>query len=145
MLPSLHDYLLVSYEVLCEARELRLRARPNEPGQAGEIIEFVFTGVEGYHFENDAFGNIIYHLEEVSPETILSENAAQLEAGYKQSGWPGPWAGNLATALSYLQQRGVRGFVLEASFGMSGWVLASNVRAQQGAQPGRAQTTARAG
>ena len=75
MLPSLHDYFLISYEVQCEARRITLRARPDTrphpaPDQASDCI-IVFEGVEGYHFWDDAFGNIIFSLTEISIDKVL--------------------------------------------------------------------------
>jgi len=64
MLPSFHDDYVVGYEVDCEGRQIKLHIKPCAPvpEQAG-VSTVVFTGVEGYHFEDDAFGNIIFALE----------------------------------------------------------------------------------
>src|SRR3981081_3851838 len=63
MLLSLHDHFLVSCEVNCETRKIKLYAKrdPRTPAPRGEqtIRVVVFNGVEGYQFENDPFGNII--------------------------------------------------------------------------------------
>ena len=58
MLPSLHDNYLVSYEVSCEARQIKLFARRPTDGKTDNGRIIVFSGVEGYAFQNDAFGNI---------------------------------------------------------------------------------------
>jgi hypothetical protein len=76
MLPSLHDDFLVSYEVNCETRQIKLHAKrdPRLPAGNAERTDhtIVFNGVEGYQFENDAFGNIIFSLEAVPVERILA-------------------------------------------------------------------------
>ncbi|MGV7214118.1 hypothetical protein [Bradyrhizobium sp. UFLA05-112] len=65
MLPSLHDDFVVSYEVNCETRQIKLHTRP-DPRDAAKREQrprtIVFNGVEGYQFEDDAFENIIFSL-----------------------------------------------------------------------------------
>lgn len=123
-LPSFHDDYLVGYSVDCEAREVVLRIRD---AMSSAIREVRFSGVEGYMFENDALGNIIYHLEEVPPEQILSEAGARISEMYHQSGAPGSWAADLVSAVAHFERQAVSGFSLAASFGMSGWVIAKSV------------------
>src|SRR5262245_9223884 len=91
MVPSLHDNLLVSYAVKCEAGTIRLRARrPHWPDRF-----VLFTGVEGYHFQNDAFGNIVFSLEKVPVDRVLSQFGLEIRESYRQAGAPGPWAADL--------------------------------------------------
>jgi hypothetical protein len=126
-LPSLHDHVLVSYEVNCEAREIRLRTRSaTEAGN--QLREINFTGVEGYHFENDAFGNIIFALEIISIDQLISGYSSQIAESYRVAGAPGPWAADLSTAAQKLTRQGLQGFVLSSSYGLSGWVLAMEGR-----------------
>ena len=66
MLPSLHDDFIVSYEVNCETRQIKLCAKRNPRVPAGNEERtnhtIVFNGVEGYQFENDNFGNrVVLH------------------------------------------------------------------------------------
>ena len=60
---SIHDNLLVSYEVQCEARTIMLRTEYRVENEPTQFTNVVFKGVQGYHFENDAFGNVISGLE----------------------------------------------------------------------------------
>jgi hypothetical protein len=129
MLPSLHDDYLVSYEVSCEARQIKLLARRPTAGPTGNNRTITFSGVEGYNFQNDAFGNIIFSLEEVPLERLLSEFRSQIAESYRLAGAPGPWAGDLASAAQVLAVKGVRGFILSSSYGLSGWVLAKDASA----------------
>ena len=123
MLRSFHDGNVVSYEVQCEQRIIVLRVRATDQ----TIHTVTFSGVEGYHFEHDAFGNIIDALEQVPFEQILSDQAAQIEESFRLSGSPGPWAHDLAIARATFSSQGVHGFVLSSSYGMSGWLLAREV------------------
>jgi len=125
MLPSLHDHFLVSYEVRCEARQITFLARrPTWEGTG--IWTIIFNDVEAYDFQDDAFGNIIFSLEEVPAEQILLQFRSQLAESYRLAGAPGPWAGDLASAAQVLATKGVRGFMLSSSYGLSGWVLAKD-------------------
>jgi hypothetical protein len=79
MLPSFHDDYLVGYEVCCERREIKLHIRAATAGaEQADICTVVFTGVQGYRFENDAFGNVISALEAVPIPWFLSEYRDEL-------------------------------------------------------------------
>jgi hypothetical protein len=124
---SLHDNFLVSYEVNCEARQIKLHAKvdPGDPAKREQQPRtVVFNGVEGYQFENDAFGNIIFSLEAVSIEQVLADHGSGIAESYRIAGAPGPWAADLASAAQVLAAKGVQGFILSSSYGLSGWVLA---------------------
>jgi hypothetical protein len=134
MLPSLHDNLVVSYEVNCEARQIKLHTKPDprDPAKREQRPRtIVFNGVEGYQFEHDAFGNIIYSLESVSIEQVLADYGARIAESYRMSGAPGPWAGDLASAAQVLTAKSVQGFVLNSSYGLSGWILAKEASVEQ--------------
>ena len=73
MTRSVHDNLLVSYEVQCEARTITLRTEYRHPDKLTEFTNVIFEGVQGYSFHNDAFGNILFDLESVSVETLLTQ------------------------------------------------------------------------
>jgi hypothetical protein len=121
---SIHDNRLVSYEVQCEARTILLRTEYRVKNQSTEFINVIFRGLEGYRFENDAFGNIILGLETVALEQFLAEYGAEISKAYNAAGSPGPWAANLETASRYLRENAIEGFILSSSFGLSGWILA---------------------
>ncbi len=134
LLPSLHDDFLVAYEVNCETRQIKLYAKPDTRAPRNEewtACTIVFNGVEGYQFENDAFGNIIYSLDAVPVEKLLAEFGAQIAESYHMAGAPGPWAADLASASQLLTAKGVQGFVLSSSYGLSGWVLAKEALVEQ--------------
>jgi hypothetical protein len=128
MLPSLHDDFVVSYEVNCETRQIKLCAKrdPRLPAINEEQTSrtIVFNGIEGYQFENDAFGNIIFSLAEIPVEQLLAEYGSRIAESYRLAGAPGSWAADLASATQVLKAKGIRGFILSSSYGLSGWVLA---------------------
>ena len=133
---SIHDNLLVSYEVQCKARTITLRTEYREADKPPEFTNVIFAGVQGYRFENDAFGNIILGLETIPVEDLLRDFAAEISESYRMAGSPGPWAANPGSAPKYLREQGIKGFILSSSCGLSGWVLAKEVsvlNAEQGA------------
>jgi hypothetical protein len=138
MLPSLHDNYLVSYAVDCAARRIEIRARrPHSAGGESRIV--VFDGVEAYHFQNDAFGNIIFSLELIGVEHLLSKYRSEIAESYRTAGAPGPWAADLDLASQILKDKGVQGFILSSSYGLSGWVLAKDAQAAPGEEEGAAR------
>ena len=92
-----------------------------------EFTNVIFKGVQGYHFQNDAFGNMIFGVETVPVEYLLTEFGAEISESYRRAGSPGPWAANLGSAPEYLHEHGIKGFTLSSSYGLSGWVLAKEV------------------
>jgi hypothetical protein len=135
MLPSLHDDFLVSYEVNCETRQIKLRAKrdPRVPAANGERENhtIVFNGVEGYQFENDNFGNIIFSLEVVPVERVLAIYGSQIATSYSMAGAPNSWAADLASAPQVLIAKGTQGFILTSSYGLSGWILAEEALVEE--------------
>jgi hypothetical protein len=121
---SIHDNLLVSYEVQCEARKITLQTEHRAQDKPTEFTNVTFTGVEGYHFKDDAFGNIVFGLETVPVEQFLAEHHLEITESFRIAGSPGPWAAHLDKAPELLGQKSVQAFVLSSSIGLSGWVLA---------------------
>jgi hypothetical protein len=124
MTPSIHDNLLISYEVRCEERIITLRTefRPKQ-----EFVDVIFKGVQGYRFENDAFGNIIFDVETIGVDQLLKEHGEEISESYSMGGAYGPWASNLETAPARLLEQGTQGFILSSSIGLSGWILAREI------------------
>ena len=131
MIPSLHDNFLVSYEVDCELREIKLRVRRADWAEEplARIIEF--TGVQGYHFRNDAFGNVVFSLEKITLDLFFSEHSSEIAESYHLAGAPGPWAGDMNSAQQKLADMDVKAFVLSSSYGLSGWLLAKTFEVRE--------------
>ncbi len=102
---SLRDNVLVSYQVQSEERGIVLQTERRDV-EPVEVTRVVFTGVEGYHFRGDTFGSILSDVLTVPMEEILAEHGAEI------------------AEPDVLRGRGVQGFVLSSSHGMTGWVLA---------------------
>jgi len=132
---SIHDNFLVSYEVLCEKREIRLRTEFRDRSPV-EYTDVIFRGVEAYHLHGDNFQNIVFDITETSVEDILTEDSERFEEG-RNYGWPGMWNDSETAMRAYLLERGVRGFSISSSFGMSGWIIAESMeRISKNGPPG---------
>jgi hypothetical protein len=125
---SVHDNFIVSYEVHCERREIRLHTEYRDRGEPFEITVVVFTGVEAYCFGHDCLGNIVFEIEEIPAETILTKYQAEFEEGHRLAGWPRFWQNTLDESRTYLRDNAIRGFELTSSYGMSGWILSREMR-----------------
>jgi len=126
MTPSIHDNQLISYEVQCERRTVTLRTEYREKNKPMEFTNVVFERVQGYHFQNDAFGNIVFDVAEVAAEQFVPEYGAEISELHRMTGSP-TWAVDLASALEHLHEQGIKAFVLSSSIGLSGWVLAEDM------------------
>ena len=127
---SVHDNFIVGYEVQCERREVRLFTEYRD-GDKLERTVVVFSGVEAYTFRYDCMGNIIFDIEEVSAESIVSARQAEFAEGHRLSGWPRFWRDSLDEVYKYLREQETRGFELSSSYGMDGWVIARSMEIRE--------------
>jgi hypothetical protein len=123
---SIHDNLIVSYEVHCEKRTITLHTEYRVENKPTEFTDIVFEGVQGYHFVNDAFGNIIFEVADVPADRFLTDYGAEISELYRMNGSP-VWGANLASAPESLYEQGIEAFILSSTLGLSGWVLAKEI------------------
>lgn len=127
----IHDSYLVSYDVHCGRREICLHAEYPRDGQGPIRTDIRFAGVEAYHLEYDAFGNIIFEIEPVSSAELYRTHRPYIEQAHYLCGAPGPWAASESDALAHLAKHKILGFVLDSSYGMRGWILARSIDYQR--------------
>jgi hypothetical protein len=125
MLASCHDYYLVKYSVDCEMRQVVMRVR-KDWDVPKNFRTIVFDDVEGYRFENDNFGNIIFSLETIPIKEFLNDYASELDESFRMSGAPRFWPEVLASEGRVLSEKGIKPFILASSYGLSGWILAKH-------------------
>ncbi|MGB6387628.1 MAG: hypothetical protein WBD25_19645 [Terriglobales bacterium] len=126
MLLSIHDNQLVAYEVQCEKRTITLCTEYRVEGKPTEFTNVVFEGVQGYHFENDAFGNVIFDVSNIPVEQFLKDYGGEMSELFRMTGSL-TWAADLVSAPDYLREQGIKAFILSSSLGLSGWVLAKEI------------------
>jgi hypothetical protein len=123
---SIHDNLLISYEVLTDLRHIRFRTefRDQTPIEKTDIL---FLGVEAYYFEGDNFSTIIFDIYEVPLEKLIIQEKHRFIEGIPYA-WPGAWNDGKTDVLTYLNEKKVHAYSLASSYGMSGWVIASDMK-----------------
>ena len=125
---SWHDYHITHYEVDSLNKTITFRvAWPYDTETSIKNGKIKFTGVIGYHLENDAFGNIILSFESVPIETIISKNKEYIENSFKWSGAFADWAEDIESASEKLKKKNIEGYILSSSIGLSGWLLVESV------------------
>ena len=120
--PSVHDNLLLGYEVRCSETEVRLRTEyaDQEPPERTDVL---FSGVLAYHFEHALMNTILFDIDEASLERVY-EQYTEVFRGGKNYGWPIASYSGPEDLAARLRAQGVRAYVVSSSYGMSGFVLA---------------------
>lgn len=124
-----HDHLLESYMVDCERRLIVLHTRLH----ADEILEqtdVTFSEVAAYAFEGDCFGNILLDIEETDGAGIVDGQKAMFDDG-RRYGWPGPWNTTHEAAVEFVRTGNFKGFIILATAGFNGWVLARDLEIRE--------------
>jgi hypothetical protein len=124
---SWHDYQIIGYSVDGTKREITFNITwPYETDTDIRRADVIFSNVEGYFFEHDLGGNILYSIAEGPLEAFLAQSATRFEQE-KKWGWPLFWRGDVIKTMEYLSAKTIKYFDISSSYGMSGWVLASKV------------------
>jgi len=125
MVPSVHDNSVVSYEVDCENRTITIRTKIDDKTSI-EFTNICFRGVEAYHFQNDAFGNIIFSVDEIPLEQFFNEYGVELTDLHRMVGSPS-WSSDINLAPEKARELGIKSFTLSSSLGLCGWALAKEM------------------
>jgi hypothetical protein len=123
--PSVHDNIVLGYTVSCEERELVIHTeyRDLEPSERTDIV---FRGVEAYHLIGDTLRSVLFDVEESPLGQILGDFSTVFEDGARYS-WPGIWNRSRESCLLHLQGLGCRGWTVSASYGIWGFVIATEM------------------
>jgi hypothetical protein len=121
---SVHDNSLLSYEVLCKKHEIHLHTAYYD-AEPHEYTDVIFSGVIAYHLVYDNLHTIIFDIEEVDIEKIYADNEDLFIHG-KNHGWPISHKSKEELLLK-MKDENIKGFVINSSYGVDGWVWAQNV------------------
>jgi hypothetical protein len=127
MFKGIHDSLLIEYSVSSESRNLILSINPHH-GSAPAPFSVIFEGVAAHCFPSPLLPAILLDIVSVSAKSLIRDEWASLKDGFKECGWPGPWADTLDNAQKHAASAGLKGFRIESSYGLSGWVLAQSAK-----------------
>jgi len=129
MLPPIHDSKLVGYEV--DGREQRLSLTIEPASGARDAFRLSVEGYVAHFFPAPMLPAIIQGIYPVDAVQLVRDAWPLIEAGHADCGWPGPWAHSLETAAAFLAAGDYRGFRIESSYGLSGWVLGQSLTGRE--------------
>ncbi|WP_405158840.1 hypothetical protein [Paenibacillus sp. FSL H8-0283] len=122
-MPSLHDNIILSYEVDLENKRIRMRTRSSH--DVPKNMDVLFSGVMAHMFDTPLHGSIILDLDEWDIEHFIPYNRELLESGMGQ-GWPVSYDSYDELQIHLIEEK-YKYMVISSSYGLSGWVLAKNV------------------
>jgi hypothetical protein len=126
MFRGVHDSNIVAYAFDSRTAELILTLAPGT-GSATSELRLIFRGVAAHQFVYPELPSIVLDLSELPAATLLEREWANLSEGSRQCGWPGPWATSLQAAVAFCASVNIKGYEIDQSYGMSGWILAISV------------------
>jgi hypothetical protein len=123
-----HDNKLISYTVSDLAKTI-LFETVFEGKTTNEFTNISFSNVTAYFFEHHSLqlGTIFFDMKEIAVEIILNGDWEKFEEG-RNWRWPGFWADTKQNAKAYFEENAVRAYEISSSCGLSGWVLAQEMR-----------------
>ncbi|MDM7995026.1 MAG: hypothetical protein QUT30_04980 [Acidobacteriota bacterium] len=127
MFKEIHDSLLVGYSVSSKDEQQVLYIEPHRES-APAPFTVIFDGVAAHFFIAPLLPAVLLDIELVSADLLINDEWASMEKGYHQCGWPGPWADSLDHAFQHAASAAFKGFYIDSSYGLSGWVLVRSVR-----------------
>jgi hypothetical protein len=90
------------------------------------FTDVIFRGVVANRFEYTLPSNILFDIVEVNVEKVVDDFAILFQASWR-FGWPPiEYDGDLELLKQILNDDAVRGFEVDSSYGLSGWVLSSS-------------------
>ncbi|MCP1182990.1 hypothetical protein [Paenibacillus sp. 1781tsa1] len=125
-MPSLHDNIILSYEVDLENGRIKMRTRSSH--DVPKNMDVLFSGVMAHSFDTPLHGSIIFDLDERDLKHFIPYNRELLESG-KGQGWPVSYESYDELQIRLIKEK-YKYMVISSSYGLSGWVLAKSVEIQ---------------
>jgi hypothetical protein len=126
---SVHDNFVYAYFIDCHNQRITLHTSYLDC-DPHEFTDVIFSGVIAHIFEHVLRENILLGIKEVEPQLIVQQHAEMFKNSWRW-GWPPiKYDGDLEVLAASLDSNSVRGFVIQGSAGLDGWVLASNYELQ---------------
>ncbi|NEU60407.1 hypothetical protein [Paenibacillus sp. ALJ109b] len=123
-MPSVHDNIILGYEVDLEYERIRMRTRSYH-SDLSEDTDILFSDVLAHSFDTPLQGSIIFDIDEVGLDCFISYNRDLLEKG-KGQGWPIMYETDEELETKLIEGEYLY-LVITSSYGLSGWVLAKKV------------------
>lgn len=120
---NIHDNEIISYEVdFLKSRIIIQTLNGNE----NSITTIEFTDILAHGFETELQGSIIFDIRTFVVNDFLESNKELLEK-QKNYGWP-IYYENIEDLLEHLQNEKYNYYVISASYGLNGWVIAKEYK-----------------
>lgn len=124
--PSIHDNFIYAYSVFCQDRRIVLHTEYRD-GSAQEFKDVIFSGVAAHYFEDVLSANILFDIE-ITDARVIVQDWASVFASRKKYAWPDQISYDQPDDLVHaLHVRGINGYLIRSSLGLSGWILASEM------------------
>ena len=124
---SLHDNFILSYLVDAQLREIELKTAffDQEPHEYPDVM--FSAGAEAYHLSVMISRQSFSILARLLWVQIIESNKRPIHVDLEKYGWPMNYESE-AQLVHVMQEKGVKGFLIESSCGLSGWVWAQDMR-----------------
>src|SRR5215204_4921041 len=125
---TFHDYWLTGHTVDGE-KSLLIFALSEDPRstKTPRLVDVIFDGLQDYFLEHDLGVNVVDSIQEKALDPFLAENKERFKEQSKW-GWPKFWKGDVEKTFTFLSKNQSRVWELETSYGLSGWVVATQVQ-----------------
>ncbi len=120
---SVHDNRILSYLVDSQCNRIVLHTQ----SERSELIDIIFDGVLAYLLEYDNFDNVLSTVEELPVDQVIASYRSLFQERSKYC-WPGPWNTSIEACIDYLRLKRAKGYAINSSYGLSGWVIAVSYR-----------------
>lgn len=122
---SIHDGVIVGYSVNFLENELLVHIET----MADEIVTVTFGNYLAHDFDHVMAGSILFDIDEMDLNTFFVENREQFES-HKLYAWPIGYE-DTNELEQYLQKNNYKCYVISASLGLSGYVLAKTQKTKR--------------
>jgi len=116
-----HDNLIISYEVNLDKEKIIIRTKYNY-----YLIDLIFSGVLAHYFENEIYGSVIFEITKRDLNEFLKHNSDLLKAK-RNYNWP-IYYDTTEHLMEILIKEQYSYYMISASYGLRGWVLAKEYR-----------------
>ena len=120
MLEKIHDNIIIKYYVDFENSKIII----NTINENGERVDIIFENILTCAFENQQKNSIILDIEERTSREFINDNIELLKRDY---GWPIIF-NNIEELNNTLETQKYKYYILQSSYGMYGWILATGLQ-----------------
>jgi hypothetical protein len=122
---TIHDSKILAYKVDFENLHIEIKAVDEKGNKANLLFEDFFA----YHFEYQVPGNILFDITEGDIKDF-AEDHKELLSESKDYGWPMDYR-NAKELTDHIKEKGYKYYIVEASYGLNGWILARGMRTEE--------------